>query len=183
MAGAGDLEDVAGAVVEDGADGAEGRAAGVDDGEADQVGVVELVVGERRQAVARGVEAGALERLGLLAGGDAGEAGGEGAGDGAGDPDAEAAAVLGEERRVAGDGRRVGAEGLQPHLALHAEAAGDGADAGEARIDPSRIRHGRRLTPPAPRRRPRPCRRGPWRARARPCRAGRPWGSSAPSSR
>ena len=84
-AGPGDLEDVAGAVVEDGADGAEGRAAGVDDGEADQVGVVELVVGERRQAVARGVEAGALERLGLLAGGDAGEARGEGAGDRAGD--------------------------------------------------------------------------------------------------
>ena len=50
---AGDLEDVAGAVVEDGADGAERGAAGVDDGEADQVGVVELVVGERRQAVAR----------------------------------------------------------------------------------------------------------------------------------
>ena len=84
-AGAGDLEDVAGAVVEDGADGAEGGAAGVDDGEADQVGVVELVVGERRQAVARGVEAGALQRLGLLAGGDAGEPRGEGAGDGRGE--------------------------------------------------------------------------------------------------
>ena len=68
-------------MVEDGADGAEGRAAGVDDGEADQVGVVEFVVCERRQAVARGVEAGALQRLGLLAGGDAGEARGEGAGD------------------------------------------------------------------------------------------------------
>ena len=84
-AGAGDLEDVARAVVEDGADGAEGRAAGVDDGEADQVGVVELVVPERRQAVARGVEAGALQRLGLLAGGDAGEPRGEGAGDRADD--------------------------------------------------------------------------------------------------
>ena len=34
--------------------------------------------------------------------------------------------------RVAGDGGGVGAEGLEPHLALHAEAAGDGADAGEA---------------------------------------------------
>ena len=52
-AGAGDLEDVAGAVVEDGADGAEGGAAGVDDGEADQVGVVELVVG-RAAAGGRG---------------------------------------------------------------------------------------------------------------------------------
>ena len=136
-AGAGDLEDVAGAVVEDGADGAERGAAGVDDGEADQVGVVELVVGQRRQAVAGGVEAGALQRLGLLAGGDAGQAGGEGAGDRAQELHAEAAAVLGDERGVAGDRGGVGAEGLQPHLAVHAEAAGDGADAGEA----GRLRH------------------------------------------
>ena len=85
-------------MVEDGADGAEERAAGVDDGEADEVGVVIFVLVERRQAVAGGVEAGALERLGLLAGGDAGQPGGEGTGDRVGDADAEAAAVLGDER-------------------------------------------------------------------------------------
>ena len=129
----GDLEDVAGAVVEDGADRAQHRAAGVDDLETDQVGVVELVVGQRRQPVARGVEAGAPERLGLLAGGDAGEARGEGAGDRMKEAHAEAAAVLGDERRIDGDRGGVGAEGLQPHLAADAEAAGDGADAGEAR--------------------------------------------------
>ena len=106
-------------MVEDGADGAEGGAAGVDDGEADEIGVVEFVVGQRRQAVARGVEAGALQRFGVFARGYAGQAGGEGAGDRAQELHAEAAAALGDERGVAGDGGGLGAEGLQPHLALH----------------------------------------------------------------
>ena len=78
-AGAGDLEDVARAVVEHGPDAAEIRAAGIIDGEADQVGVVIFVRARRRQAVARGVETGGFEGFRRLAGGDAGQAGGEGA--------------------------------------------------------------------------------------------------------
>jgi hypothetical protein len=54
-----DLEEVGGAVVEDGGDAAEGFAPGVADFKANEVGMVEFVIGQRGKRLTRGVEAGA----------------------------------------------------------------------------------------------------------------------------
>ena len=74
-----DLQDVAGAMVEHGLHLADFGAAGVEYRQTDEIGVVELILGQVRQPVARGVEPGALQRLGGLAGRNAGQLRCEGA--------------------------------------------------------------------------------------------------------
>jgi hypothetical protein len=54
LPGRADLEEVGGAVVEDRGDTAEGLAAGVADLQADQVGVVEFVIGQVEGSASRG---------------------------------------------------------------------------------------------------------------------------------
>ena len=65
---------------------AEERAIGKRRGEADQVGVVVLLLGRRRQRRARQIEAQPAQRLGLVAVGNPGEAGDDNALGAAGEP-------------------------------------------------------------------------------------------------
>jgi hypothetical protein len=76
------LQKVGGAVVQDRRDAAEGLAAGVAGFQADQVGVVELVIGQVGKRVARCIEALAAQGVGGLLRGDAAKPRGEAALDG-----------------------------------------------------------------------------------------------------
>ena len=69
------LDQIAGAEILDGDDGADGLALPIDRGEPDQLGVVPLLLFALGQAIARDIELGAVKRLGALARRDALDAG------------------------------------------------------------------------------------------------------------
>ncbi len=151
--GAVDFQQVARAVVEDRADLAKPGAAGIDDLEPDQVGMVEFVIRQRGQPVTRRVEPQALQRVRRLLGGDAAQPCRQPVLDRTGDLDGEAAAaVLGGQRRVIGDRLGFGAEALQAHFAAHPEGSGNRAHAGQVRHQFTPLQKPRASTePPASR--------------------------------
>ena len=71
------LQQVARAVVQHGLDLAKFGAARVEYGETDQVGMIEFIIGQLGQVVARRIEAGPFQGIRLFFRGDAGQPGGE----------------------------------------------------------------------------------------------------------
>src|SRR6056297_3861455 len=131
-----DLEQVRGPVIEHRAHAAQRGPAGIVNGKPNEISVIEFVFRQVWQAFARHEKPCAAQGLGLFPGRDAGNARGERA---RGLPDKRdmkaAGAVLGAERTVGGDVLGAGGEALEPHLAVDAEAPGNGADA-------DRVAHG-----------------------------------------
>ena len=87
--------------------------AGIHHRQPDQVGVVKLIIWQGRQAFPRRIEPRALQRLGIFPCRHTGQTGCEALLDRAGDSDIKRPAILGTQRRIVGNGARLGTERLQ----------------------------------------------------------------------
>src|ERR1700733_1977182 len=108
------FDQIAGAEIVDGDDGAEFLPGAVDDGQPDEIGMIEFVrLFRRRQPFARHVELGVLQELGGITIGDAENSRDEMILRRSQCFDLEDAAVVGLERTVVHDCRRISGEGMQ----------------------------------------------------------------------
>lgn len=112
------------AVIEHCLDRADLGAAGVDHGQADQVGVVIFVIGQRGQPFAQRKQLRAIERIGVFLAAHAGQPRRKAPLERAGDLNIEAAAaVFGGQRRVIRNRFGIGGKALEADLAMHPEGA------------------------------------------------------------
>ena len=120
-------------------------------GQADQVGMVVLVIRQRRQSVAGHEEAGATQGVGLFLRLYPFDSGTESACNGTGQVDVKLTpAVFGEQRTVFADGGGFRAERLEPQLSRNTERPGNGPDADHVRHQRvSRCRAAARASQPA----------------------------------